>query len=85
VSNERRKHSPVFKDKVALETVKGVETMAQLAARYAVRPSQIQAWEKALLEGGAGDFPVAACGHRHDESAVYDSRPAQTRPPKPSG
>ncbi len=29
----RRKHSPVFKAKVALEVVKGQETVAQLAAR----------------------------------------------------
>ena len=38
-----RKHSPAFKAKVALEAVKGEETVAQLAARYQVHPSQIQA------------------------------------------
>ena len=32
----RRKHSPAFKAKVALEAVKGNETVAQLAARYEV-------------------------------------------------
>ena len=45
----RRKHSPAFKAKVALEVVKGNETVAQLAARYEVHPSQIQAWKKSLL------------------------------------
>ena len=52
----RRKHSPAFKAKVALEALKGQETVAQLAARYEVHPGQIQAWEKALLEGASGVF-----------------------------
>ena len=50
---QRRKHSPAFKAKVALEAVKGDETVAQLAARYEVHPSQIQAWKKSLLAGAA--------------------------------
>ena len=51
MSQGRRKHSPAFKAKVALEAVKGEETVAQLAARYQVHPSQIQAWKKALPRG----------------------------------
>ena len=56
MSKERRKHSPSFKAKVALEAVKGEQTMAQLATRYEVHPGQIQAWKKSLLAGAAGVF-----------------------------
>ena len=49
MSKERRKHSPTFKAKVALEAVKGEETVAQLAARYEVHPGQIQALEEVLV------------------------------------
>ncbi len=56
MSKRRRKHSPAFKAKAALEAVKGEETVAQLAARYEVHPGQIQARKKALVEGASGVF-----------------------------
>ena len=55
----RRKHSPAFKAKVALEALKGQETVAQLAARHEVNPGQIQAWKKALAEGASGSSATA--------------------------
>ena len=56
MSKGRRKHNQAFKAKVALEAVKGKDTVAQLAARDQVHPSQIQAWKKALTAGAGGVF-----------------------------
>ena len=47
---------PLPSQRLALTTVKGQETVAQLAAWYEVHPGQIQAWKKALVEGASGVF-----------------------------
>ena len=56
MSRERRKHSPAFKAKFALEAIKVEQTMAELAARFEVHPNQIQTWKKALTDGAAAIF-----------------------------
>ena len=68
MSKGRRKHSPAFKARVAVEVVKGEETVAQLAERYQVHPSQIQAWKKAITDGAAGVF-----GNDQDQKARSDA------------
>ncbi len=56
----RRNHSPQFKAKVALEALKGEQTMAELAQRFDVHPNQIQDWKKRLMSGAGGQ-----AGRRH--------------------
>ena len=42
----RRNHAPVFKVKVALEALKGEQTIADLSQRFQVHPNQIMEWKK---------------------------------------
>ena len=38
MQQQRRNHTAVFKDKVAVETLKGTETVNQIAVKYVVYP-----------------------------------------------
>ncbi len=54
MKQNRRKHSPSFKARVALEALKGEETIAELANRFEVHPSQIRKWKNSLAKGSVG-------------------------------
>jgi transposase len=46
----RRRFSAEFKAKVALEAIKGHETVAELATRHGLHPTQITAWKREAVE-----------------------------------
>lgn len=46
----RRRFSAEFKAKVALEAIKGHETIAELATRHGLHPTQIAAWKREAVE-----------------------------------
>ena len=48
---KRRKFSAELKAKVALEALRGEQTLAVLAARYNVHPNLITNWKKQAREG----------------------------------
>ena len=56
MKESRRKHSPAFKAKVAMEAIKGEQTVAELASRFEVHPSQVRKWKREVAEGAAGVF-----------------------------
>jgi transposase len=67
MKTNRRKHTPEFKAKVALEALKGEETIAVIASRFEVHPSQIHTWKKELLAGAAGIFGENREQKKNDE------------------
>ncbi|WP_246055037.1 IS3 family transposase [Paracoccus gahaiensis] len=54
--SKRKQHAPEFKAKVALEALKGEETVSELASRFGVHPTMINQWKRALLDGASGVF-----------------------------
>ena len=48
MTTKRKRHSGEFKAKVALEALKGLKTVNELAAGYGVHPTQISQWKRQL-------------------------------------
>lgn len=55
MSKTRRQHSAEFKSRVALEAIRGIDTIAVIAAKHAVHPVQVSQWKKEA-EGRMGEI-----------------------------
>lgn len=63
---KRRRHDGAYKARVALEALKGIKTIQQIAKEYEVHPVQVSQWKKTVQEKlgqvfeggtrGSGDF-----------------------------
>jgi len=69
--SKQKQHHPEFKAKVALEALKGEETVRELASRFGVHPTMIHRRKRALLEGASVVFEGAG---RHRKSMKSRSK-----------
>jgi putative transposase len=46
----RKRFSGEFKTKVALEAIKGLNTVTEIASQYGVHPNQVTHWKKQVME-----------------------------------
>lgn len=53
---KRKRYSAEFKAKVALEAIKGEQTIQELGSRYGVHPNQITNWKRQAIDNLAGTF-----------------------------
>ena len=56
MKKNRKQYSPDFKAKVAMEALKGQETIAELAIRFEIHPTQITKWKRELIAGAGNIF-----------------------------
>lgn len=67
----RRNHGPAFKAKVALEAIKGEQTLSELSARFQIHPNQIAEWKKKLLERAAEIFDKGKRSEEPDANELH--------------
>jgi transposase-like protein len=73
VSEKKRKvFSGEFKAKVALEAIRGVKTVNEIAQDFGVHPTQAGQWKRELQEQAAGLFEVRRGAKPVDQSASPD-------------
>lgn len=70
VKSKRRRHDPGFKAKVALEAVKGIKTVQQIAAEFEIHPQQVTDWKRELQEQAGSVF--SGRREHHGEAAIND-------------
>ena len=61
----------IIQSQGALAAIKGDETVAELAVRFGVHPSQVHAWKKTLIEGAVGLLDKAG-GKKQEQSVLVD-------------
>ena len=64
----RRQFSNQFKFTVALEAVKGLKTVNQIAGDYNVHPNQVSTWKKQLLADGPAVFDNDHSNTEHEQA-----------------
>jgi transposase-like protein len=70
MGKKRRKFTDKFKAKVALEAVKGVKTLAELASEYQVHPNQVSQWKQQLLAHAPESFSRQSAGSARSEEEL---------------
>jgi transposase len=56
MKSKRRRHSPEFKAMVALEAIKGLKTIQQIAKEHDIHPVQVTEWKRTMQGGASGVF-----------------------------
>ncbi len=54
--NRRKRYSADFKAKVALEAIRGDQTISELASRYELHPNMITNWKRQAIDNMAEGF-----------------------------
>jgi transposase-like protein len=73
MSTQRKRYSAEFKARVALEALKGLKTVNELASMYGVHPTQITHWQHRLQK----EMPELFSVRRAQREEAHDALQAQ--------
>ncbi|MBP2834255.1 transposase [Aquimarina sp. U1-2] len=73
MKKSRRKFSPSFKAKVALEAIKDQLTLQEIASKFDIHPTQISTWKREFIENSSKAFESKSKSDDTDKekSALY--------------
>jgi len=67
---KRRKFTPAFKAKVALEALSGEKTVQEIAAKYGLHPNQVSTFKREAIEGLEDVFAKPGKGSSGTQGAI---------------
>ena len=70
MSKTRRNHGSAFKAKVALEALKGEQTVAEIAAKHGLHPTLVTEWKRQLADGASAVFEKGSGKVEKDSEAL---------------
>ncbi len=72
-TTRRRRFSAEFKAKVALEAIRGEQTIQDLASRYELHPNMITNWKRQAIDNMAAVFGAGAeRSNQADDAQIKD-------------
>ena len=63
----KKRYTAAFKAKVALEAIKGLKTISEIASEYEVHPNQVSKWKRQLRDSLADVFTDPRRSDRSEE------------------
>lgn len=63
----RRRFDGKFKSKVALEAIRGLKSISEIAKQFKVHPNQVTMWKKQLLDGAESVFEASGTGPKKSD------------------
>ena len=70
MSKTRRNHGSAFKAKVALEALKGEQTVAEIASKHGLHPTLVNEWKRQLADSASAVFEKGNGKAEKDSAAL---------------